>query len=227
MQRKFFFQKNAKKCANFSTFAPKILVMPSNTDEQERIAIIKTHLRTGDRKSAAAGYAYFVKRYSQNIIDFTSRMVQNRADAEDLAQNTFVKAFGAIEKFESRSSFITWISRIAYNESINHLNRNKLHYINIDDTPISETDNLDEQLSTGSEERIRQLESALETLPPDDRLLLHLYYYQDKPIKEIAYIMNSDANTLGVRLHRIRKRLLTTIEQQKKSDILKIFSFLM
>ncbi len=56
--------------------------MPSNTDEQERIAIIKTHLRDGDRKSAAAGYAYFVKRYSQNIIDFTSRMVQNRADAE-------------------------------------------------------------------------------------------------------------------------------------------------
>gem|GEM_PF-264684 len=204
-----------------------LMANTTNIDEQQRISQIKTHLRDGDRKSAAAGYAYFVKRYSQNIIDFTSRLVQNPADAEDLAQNTFVKAFGAIEKFESRSSFLTWISRIAYNESINHLTRNKIHFINIDDTPISETDNLDEQFSTGSEERIKQLEAALETLPPDDRLLLHLYYYQDKPIKEIAYIMNSDANTLGVRLHRIRKRLLTTIEQQKKYNVLKIFSFLL
>ena len=188
-----------------------LMANTTNIDEQQRITQIKTHLRTGDRKAAATGYAYFVKRYSQNIIDFTSRLVQNRADAEDLAQNTFVKAFGAIEKFEGRSSFITWISRIAYNESINHLTCNKIHYINIDDTPISETDNLDEQLSTGSEERIKQLESALETLTPHDRLLLHLYYYQEKPIKEIAFIMNSDANTLGVRLHRIRKRLLTTL----------------
>ena len=201
--------------------------MPSNTDEQERIAIIKTHLRAGDRKSAAAGYAYFVKRYSQNIIDFTSRMVANRADAEDLAQNVFVKAFNYLDKFEGRSSFLTWASRIAYNESINHLKRNKIHFIDIDSTPLSPADDLDEQLSTGREERIRQLEAALETLPPDDRMLLHLYYYQDKPIKEISYIMDSDPNSLGVRLHRIRKRLLTTSEQQKKYDVLKIFSFLL
>ena len=70
----------------------------------------------------------------------------------------------------------------------------------------------DDDLSTGREERIRLLEDAVGQLPSEDQLLLHLYYYEDRPLRDIAYIMDAEPNTLSARLYRIRKRLLHMIK---------------
>ena len=72
----------------------------------------------------------------------------------------------------------------------------------------------DEELSTGREERIALMEEAIDELPPDEGMLLHLYYYEDRPLREIAYIMDAEPNTLATRLHRIRKKLLQMIKQK-------------
>ena len=195
------------------------MIKTVNTDEQKRIAQIANYLGAGNRRAAAAEYAYLVNQYSQQVLDFTTRMVGNRADAEELAQNAFVKAFNKFEKFEQRASFLTWVSRIAYNESINHLKRRKLHYVDIDAVPVTDSNQLDDELSTGNEERIRLMEDALDNLPPDERMLVHLYYYEDKPLNEIAYVMDAEPNALAVRLHRIRKKLLVTIKQKEYEQV--------
>lgn len=195
------------------------MIKTVNTDEQKRIAQIANYLGAGNRRAAAAEYAYLVNQYSQQVLDFTTRMVGNRADAEELAQNAFVKAFNKFEKFEQRASFLTWVSRIAYNESINHLKRRKLHYVDIDEVPVADCNLLDDELSTGNEERIRLMEDAINTLPPDERMLVHLYYYEDKPLNEIAYVMDAEPNALAVRLHRIRKKLLVTIKQKEYEQV--------
>ena len=72
----------------------------------------------------------------------------------------------------------------------------------------------DDDLSTEREERIQRLEESIDALPPDDQLLLHLYYYEDRPLRDIAYIMDTEPNTLSARLYRIRKRLLHMIKQK-------------
>jgi RNA polymerase sigma-70 factor (ECF subfamily) len=195
------------------------MVKTANTDEQKRIRLIAGYLDAGDRKAAATEYAYFVKKYSQQVLDFTVRMVSCMADAEELAQNAFIKAFNKFEKFEQRASFLTWVSRIAYNESINHLRRRKLHYVDIDEVPIADCNLLDDELSTGNEERIKLMEEAINILPPDERMLVHLYYYEDKPLNEIAYVMDVEPNALAVRLHRIRKKLLVTITQKEYEQV--------
>ena len=195
------------------------MVKTANTDEQKRIRLIAGYLDAGDRKAAATEYAYFVKKYSQQVLDFTVRMVSCMADAEELAQNAFIKAFNKFEKFEQRASFLTWISRIAFNESINHLRRRKLHYIDIDEVPVADCNLLDDELSTGNEERIKLMEEAIDILPPDERMLVHLYYYEDKPLNEIAYVMDAEPNALAVRLHRIRKKLLVTIKQKEYEQV--------
>ena len=59
------------------------------------------------------------------------------------------------------------------------------------------------------------MEEALDDLPPDERMLIHLYYYEDRPLREIAFIMDAESNALGVRLHRIRKKLLRMIKQKE------------
>ena len=195
------------------------MVKTANTDEQKRIRLIAGYLDAGDRKAAATEYAYFVKKYSQQVLDFTVRMVSCMADAEELAQNAFIKAFNKFEKFEQRASFLTWVSRIAYNESINHLRRRKLHYVEIDEVPVADCNLLDDELSTGNEERIKLMEEAINILPPDERMLVHLYYYEDKPLNEIAYVMDVEPNALAVRLHRIRKKLLVTITQKEYEQV--------
>lgn len=189
-----------------------------NIEEQRHINTLVDLLNAGDRKAAAAEYAYFVKRYSQKVLDFTMHMVSNRADAEELAQNAFVKAFNKFETFEGRASFLTWVSRIAYNESINHLKRRKICLIDIDDTQIAESQ-IDEDLSTGRDERIRLMKDAIECLQSDERMLVQLYYYEDKPLQEIAFIMDAEPNALAVKLHRIRKKLLAIIKQKENEQV--------
>ena len=156
-------------------------------------------------------YAWFVNTYSQHVLNFTSRMMPNAEDAREVAQDAFVKAFRSLATFRFQSSFCTWVCRIAYRESINRLRRKQLQYVDMADIPAV----VDDELSTGNEERIALMEEAIDDLPPDERLLLHLYYYEDRPLREIAYIMDAESNTLASRLHRIRKKLLQMIKQKE------------
>ena len=107
---------------------------------------------------------------------------------------------------------MTWVQRIAYHKAIDHL-RQRAPYM-VDNSEVAAISD-DEELSTGREERILLMEETIDELPPDDQLLLHLYYYEDQPLRDIAYIMDAEPNALAQRLHRIRKRLLRMIKQKE------------
>ena len=186
--------------------------------EQQRIRRIIDCRQAGEGKVSAAEYAYFVRQYSQQVLDFTSHMVSDIADAEEVAQDAFVKAFRSLDSFAGQSSFLTWVCRIAYHESLNRLKRKRLYWMNIDELPLSQDDIEEEKLTSGREERIVLMEEALNDLPPDERMLIHLYYYEDRPLREIAFIMDAESNALGVRLHRIRKKLLRMIKQKENEQ---------
>ena len=203
----------------------------TDIDEQKIIERITAYIRRGDRRAAATEYAYIVRKYSKIIIAFVARMVISRTDAEDLAQNAFVKAFNNIETYEHRANFGSWLARIAYNESITHLRHKQHHFVNIEDTILDNTADIDDrELSTGREERISLMEKALDILTPDERMLVHLYYYEDKPMREISFIMDAEPNTLTVRLLRIRKKLFSAIQKMEqelpKKDFKIFFAFL-
>ncbi|MBQ8065200.1 MAG: sigma-70 family RNA polymerase sigma factor [Prevotella sp.] len=165
-------------------------------------------------------YAQLVQQHARQVLDFTRRLIADREDAEEVAQDAFVKAFHALPTFRGESSFLTWLLRIAYREALNHLRRRRPYTVDIESVSVvsefgSLTSDDEAELSTGREERIRSLEEAVGELPPDDQLLLHLYYYDDRPLRDIAYIMDAEPNALGVRLHRIRKKLQTMIKQRE------------
>jgi RNA polymerase sigma-70 factor (ECF subfamily) len=176
-------------------------------DEQRRIK------RILDGKKEE--YSYFVKQYSQPVLDFVSRMIPHVTDAEELAQDAFIKAFRLLDSFNGDSSFSTWVCRIAYHESLNYLKRKKIYWLDIHEVNLPEDEEANEDLSSSHEERILMLEEALENLPPDEQLLIHLYYYEERPLREIAYIMDKEPNILATRLHRIRKKLLRMIKQRE------------
>ena len=80
-------------------------------------------------------YGYFVKTYSAQVLDFVSRLVSDAGDAEELAQDAFVRAFRALGQFDGRSSWLTWVLRIAYHTALNHLKRQRHQWLSIDDMP--------------------------------------------------------------------------------------------
>jgi RNA polymerase sigma-70 factor (ECF subfamily) len=179
--------------------------MSKNNDTEERQRI----RRILDGRSDE--YGYFVKTYSTQVLDFVSRMVGDASDAEELAQDTFVKAFRSLASFGFQSSFATWLCRIAYHETLNHLRRQHPHTIDIDDMPIADGEDEAEECDA----RIDLLEETIGLLPPDEQQLLHLYYYEDRPLREIAYIMDVEQGALATRLHRIRKKLMTMMKQKE------------
>ena len=156
-------------------------------------------------------YAWFVKTYSQQVLSFTSRMMPDSEDAKEVAQDAFVKAFRSLDTFNFQSSFCTWVCRIAYHMSLDRLKRQQPRFVDIDDLPAT----ADEDLSTGREERIAMMEEAIDELTDDEQMLIHLYYYEDRPLRDIAYIMDVEPNALATRLHRIRKKLLRMIKMKE------------
>ena len=159
-------------------------------------------------------YGYFVRTYSAQVLDFVSRMVSDAGDAEELAQDAFVRAFRSLGQFDGRSSWLTWVLRIAYNTALNHLKRQRLQWLSIDDLPLADAP--DDDLSTDREERIQQLDAAIDRLPADEQLLLHLYYYDDRQLRDIAYIIDAEPGLLATRLHRIRKKLLLMMKENEQ-----------
>ena len=150
-----------------------------------------------------------VRQHAAAVINLTARLLPDRREAEEVAQDTFVKAFLQLGSFRGDSSFLTWVQRIAYHEALDHLRRRQPHLIELSELQaVPEV----EDFSTGREERILLLEEAVGQLPADDQLLLHLFYYEERPLREIAYVMESEPNTLSQRLHRIRKRLMAMIK---------------
>ena len=156
-------------------------------------------------------FARLVQQYASQVLDFTTRLLSDRREAEEVAQDAFVKAFRSLGTFNFHSSFCTWVCRIAYHMSLDRLKRQHPYYVDIDNLPAI----ADEELSTGREERIALMEEAIDDLTNDEQLLIHLYYYEDRPLRDIAYIMDVEPNALATRLHRIRKKLSRMIKQKE------------
>ena len=167
-------------------------------------------------KVSKKDFPLLVRQHAAAVIDLTARLLPDRLEAEEVAQDAFVKAFQHLASFQGTSSFLTWVQRIAYHEALDHLRRRQPHMVDISEIKAEPED---EDFSTGREERIQLMEEAVDHLPADDQLLLHLYYYNDQPLREIAYIMNAEPNTLSQRLRRIRKRLMVMIEQKENEHV--------
>ena len=153
-----------------------------------------------------------VGQYGQVVFSMVARQIPDVMDAEELTQDTFLRAFRYISNYDpQKASIATWLCRIAYRLTIDFLRRKRPVILSIEDSEVWQTDisneQLDADLSTGNEERISKLELLIDELPPEERLLLTLYYYENRSLDECSFIMDSNPRTLAKRLFRIRNKL--------------------
>ncbi|MDR2950801.1 MAG: sigma-70 family RNA polymerase sigma factor [Prevotella sp.] len=152
-------------------------------------------------------FVHIVRRYERMVFTIVSKIVYRRVEAEDIVQEIFIKVFQSLDKFREESGFATWLYRIAYNATISELRKRKHEYTSIEDNfaniPDSEIADIIDEIST--EDKLQYLETVLKMMPPDDALLITMFYLNDHTIKDISSITgNSEAN-VKVKLHRIRK----------------------
>ncbi len=169
-------------------------------------------LRNGDR----AEFARLVDAYSAPIYRLGLRMLGNEQDAEDVLQNTFLNALTHLSSFEGRSSILTWLYRIAVNESLMVIRRGKPE-VNIDDAESGDADNLSpsqfvdwgalpEEMLLSAEGK-QTLDHAIQTLPENLRMVFLLRDIQELSIKETADALGLTESNVKIRLLRARLSL--------------------
>ena len=172
-------------------------------DELEEIVIEKL------KKGEAHAYRYIVDKYKSYVFSISLKILRNREEAEESAQDTFLKAFRSIGNFRYESRFSTWLYRIAFNNAIGRTRKKTLEADPIRDVEeirnVSEVTGAMETLTHS--ERVKFVKKAVEMLNEEDALLINLYYWQDNSMAEVAGITGLEENIVKVKIHRARHKL--------------------
>ena len=178
-------------------------------------------------KGEQNAYAELVNRYQAYVFTLVLRMIKNREDAEEVAQDVFVKAYRSLADFRGESKFSTWLYTIANTTSITFLRKKKLDVHSLDNEKVFEAAdnrvsgfraNLIEQKS-----RINMVNKAIDLLSPDDAEIITLFYKAEQNLEEISRILRLETNTVKVRLHRARTRLKEKMEKNFSEEVKNIY----
>ena len=164
-------------------------------------------------------------RYAGQVLRMVARLLPSPEEAEEATQDTLMEAFQNLVRFDARkASFQTWLMRIAYHTALKHCRQHHraVTIVEVDqdwlaNIPDDETDAL---LDDTSADRVALMERAIGTLKPDDQMLLNLYYFDNRPMREIACITEREESYLHSRLQWIRKRLAITIKSLESEESL-------
>jgi RNA polymerase sigma-70 factor (ECF subfamily) len=170
-----------------------------------------------------SAYTDLVKRHQRFIFTLAMRFTKNREDAEEVAQDTFVKAYRLLNTFKQESKFSTWLYTIVYTSAMTSLRKKRLDTTSIDneDTHIQIKNTSTGYDVNSAENRSRSfhLNQAIEQLSTDDATIITLFYKGEQSIEEIAQVLSVEANTVKVKLFRARQRLKEKLERNLKHEV--------
>ena len=174
-------------------------------------------LLQGLRKQSPKAQQQMLERYGNDVFAQVARLVPGVENAEEVYQDVFIKVFRNITMYDAeKSSLRTWISHIAYNESVSFLRHKKMPVIYYEDREgeaemLSESE-VEATFGQPNPETVQLIRAALKHLPPDERAIITMFYYEEMSLKEIAYVTESIPTTIASKLSRTRKKLYKIIK---------------
>ena len=161
------------------------------------------------------GFRELIETYQKRVYQVIRRMVLIHEDADDLTQNTFIKAYKALDRFEGNSSLFTWLYRIATNESLTFLEKKKKRYFfSLDDHQEKLESYVDSSASLSGDEIQVKLQKSLLKLPDKQRLVFHLKYEEDLSYEEISKITGTSVGALKASYHHAVKKIEQELTQE-------------
>lgn len=189
--------------------------MPTGLNDNEIISKVLN----GDNSA----YAELVNRYQNYVFTLTLRMIKSREDAEEVAQDIFVKAYRSLANFRGEAKFSTWLYTIVNTTCITFLRKKKLEVHSLDNEKVFEVaDSIDSGMRANQVEqksRLAMVNSAISLLCPEDAQVITLFYKAEQSLEEIASAMGIEVNTAKVRLHRARTRLKEKMQQHFSEEV--------
>jgi RNA polymerase sigma factor (sigma-70 family) len=168
----------------------------------------------------ARAYAFLVEKHKDMVFSIALKILHSREDAEEVAQDAFVKAYQSLSGFKNEAKFSTWLYRIVYNSAISKVRKKKLELAPLDDTTINNysEDNVDSNFFLVDEpDQFELLQKALQSLPEEENVIVSLFYQNDNSIEDISAITGLTVANVKVKLHRIRKKLYTEMQRMMTS----------
>ena len=164
-----------------------------------------------------------VAQYQYFVFTIALRIVKSREEAEEVAQDVFLKVYKTLGQFEKKSKFSTWLYTVAWRTAIDRARHKQILTDSIDDeegafgqiatpdeTPLQAVQHSDLQ---------QQLQQAIQQLRPDDAALITLYYLNEKSVKEIADITGLTETNIKTKLYRTRELLREYLDTQLREEI--------
>lgn len=164
-------------------------------------------------------YGLLVSAYADEVFRFIVKLVPCVADAEELRQDTFMKAFKGIKDYRGDASFGTWLLGIAYRTVLSYERKHppRIVYLEENDHVLAEIDEevVNRELNTTSEEQIARLMKTIYLLSTEDRTLVTEHYLEERPLKEVAQLLGIEYGAALTRLHRVRKKIYLMIKKME------------
>jgi RNA polymerase sigma factor, sigma-70 family len=168
-------------------------------------------------------YASLVKRYQNFVFTIALRYTPHREDAEEIAQDVFVKAYRSLADFRGESKFSTWLYTIVTTTCITFLRKRKLDVHSLDNEKVFEVaDNQNSGFKANQVEqksKAKMVNEAIKLLSIDDARIITLFYQGEQSLEEIGRIIGAEPNTVKVKLHRARTRLKEKMEKHFAQEI--------
>jgi len=167
-------------------------------------------------------YADLVKRHQRFVFTLAMRFAKGREDAEEIAQDCFIKAYRSLASFQRQSKFSTWLYSIVYTTAMTFLRKKRLDTDSIDDEDTyiqieNKTSGYDVN-DAENKSRSYYLNQAIEQMLPDDAAIITMFYKGEQSLEEIGKAMGMEANTIKVKLFRARQRLKEKLERNLKQE---------
>lgn len=204
----------------FSHLICKAIILEKQRMENDLHIIRRTI--DGDQQA----FAELVDGYKNYVFSICLRVLKKREEAEEAAQDTFMKVYGTLGSFEGKSKFSTWLYTVAYRTALDKVRTRKPYT-----QPVEDTDGDSPPLQIAEEEAARpdrrldardlkdHLEKAIQLLPPLDASVMTLFYLHERSVREIAEITDLTETNVKTKLHRLRERLKTKLNHYLEAEI--------
>jgi RNA polymerase sigma-70 factor, ECF subfamily len=169
------------------------------------------------KKGENAAYKELYGRYAKAMLNISLRIVNNKDEAEDVLQESFLKAFQNIANFDAEAAFGSWLKRVVINRSIDLVRKQNRNFISLDHEDYAEEQEEEEAVDSDMAYDIESLKTCIAELPDGYRLVLTLFLFEKCSHKEIAAMLSISEGTSKSQYNRAKKKLIQRIRQKKES----------
>ncbi|MDT7832872.1 sigma-70 family RNA polymerase sigma factor [Flavobacteriaceae bacterium S356] len=168
-------------------------------------------------------FAFLVDKYRDMVFSLALKITKRKEEAEEVAQDSFIKAFKSLQHFKGDSKFSTWLYKITYNNCIDRVKKiarthNTDTIDEVNENKIKAIEDTLQVIERG--ERAEMIKECMDALPEDERTILWLFYFEELSLKEIKDVTSYSESNIKVKLHRARKRLLAIVKARVEPELI-------